>query len=412
MPGRAAPRLLALAVGAALVLASARPAGAEPPSPTPSVAPRVQVILVGALGDDLALAALVREWLEGSDLAPSVTRAERLDLAELRVPGPDGAPVRLWLVPVGGERARLYVAEPRARRYFSRDVPIPAGLDEVGREHVAQVVLSSTLAFLAGTASVPLEQVERAWIDDGAHRPAPAGATSTTASAAAPAPPPPPAPTPRRDAAAPTAQIGLGGLYGVADGGAAGLATGPGLLLELATTLGRVRVGGQLEGAYRLPREVPTEHLTLELRGATACAAAEACAALHPRVCWRLAAGAGVTVTEVVPTPRGGAAVTTVARDRASAAVLRVAIGPEWHRAGARAGLGAHLDVTPVGLRYELVDGAARRSELVLPRVAAGLAISIGLERPLGARGAAATGAGLAAAAGHPEQSHQQTRAR
>ncbi|GEM_PF-5466967 len=387
MSGLRGPRrLLALALRASVALAAARPAGAEPlPPPAPRGAARVQVVLTGSFGDDRALAALVHEWLASSGLDPVVTRAERLELAALQAPNDDGAPVRLWLVPVSTARARLYLADPEARRYYVRDVPIATRLDELERERVAQVLLSSTLAFLAGAASVPLDRVERALLEGAATPTEPGAASAARSSDAVPAPP-----RAAPDHAALPVTIGAGALFGAADEGAAGLAAGPGLLLELGTALERVRVGGQLEGVVRLPREVPTEHLVLVLRAATASAAAEACAALHPRLCWRLAAGAGVAVITVAPTPRRDAAVTALASDRASAAFLRFAVGPEWHRRGARATLGAYLDVAPVGLRYELAEGAARTAELVLPRVAAGASLAIGFERPLAARHAAA----------------------
>jgi len=59
-------------------------------------------------------------------------------------------------------QARLYFATARGHRFLLRDVPLQTGIDEVGREQLAQVVVTSANAFAENRANTNVEEVKRA----------------------------------------------------------------------------------------------------------------------------------------------------------------------------------------------------------------------------------------------------------
>jgi hypothetical protein len=63
------------------------------------------------------------------------------------------AELRVWLVVVPGFGAKIYFAEPTGKRFLVREVPLASGLDESGREILAQVVATSVKAFVDRQAS-------------------------------------------------------------------------------------------------------------------------------------------------------------------------------------------------------------------------------------------------------------------
>ncbi|MBN2197400.1 MAG: hypothetical protein JW751_31770 [Polyangiaceae bacterium] len=348
-------------------------------------APRVGVVLVGEFGADPEIAAVIGEWLGRSGLAPEVTRAPRLELADLRSPGPAGVPVRLWLVRGDERHARVYLAEPRAGRYLVRNVPMPPGLDEVGRERIALVVLSSALAFLEGGATSSLDEVTRSL-----------GPPAPPISARDGAAPEPPKPSPTHPApptglgARRTTDLGVGFFYAITNQTPAGLATGPGLRTELLRTRDRYRAGAYLELDYQIPHRAYTERLVIELRSFALGTGLAGGIALGKHLAWQVALGGGLEIVDAAPTARDGS-VAWVEADRTSLPFLRFAVGPVWRWSTALMALTTRVDVEPVGLRYELSSGSARQTELEMPRVRPGVALTFGGSRSVFARRATAS---------------------
>lgn len=67
--------------------------------------------------------------------------------------------LRIWVVLDSVQLARLYFAESSGQRFLVRDVPLRHGLDEFGRENVAQVLVTSAKAFMGYVASSTVDEV-------------------------------------------------------------------------------------------------------------------------------------------------------------------------------------------------------------------------------------------------------------
>ena len=126
---------------------------------TPPASATVELVLVGQ-ADSQALAELVQATLAREGVASRLSRARALREADLleRPDATGGAPPRIWVDLVTVELARLYFADAHLGRYLVRDVPLRSGLDELGRERIAQVIETSTLALLSGEAAMSREQ--------------------------------------------------------------------------------------------------------------------------------------------------------------------------------------------------------------------------------------------------------------
>jgi hypothetical protein len=222
-----------------------------------SGATRVEIVLVGRAASDGSLAERIRSWF-GPDAVLSITN--ETTLAADRVLGPHSTGVAVW-VTLRAESARLYFAahgdEQEATRYLVRDVPLDAGLDEIGSERVAQVVHSSVTALLEDSIEVVTRpDIER----ELAPPPAPA----------APEPSPPPAPTPphpvhSQPALGPSLTPLAGVFYRAAVGGDEGVAHGPGLALGGEFDFGHFGAGAVARGQYAFPHGETFDELEVTL---------------------------------------------------------------------------------------------------------------------------------------------------
>ncbi len=148
----------------AALLCVAAPGRAEPPDPASRSA--VEVVLVGAIGEDPAFTRRVTSWFDPERYRVAVRRIPRLDPSSILSPRRDGA-VYVWVLLWDPHHARLYFAcasgsGSEQPTYLWRDLALPAGLDEVGAENIAQVLHLSTVALLEGQAGNEREEVERA----------------------------------------------------------------------------------------------------------------------------------------------------------------------------------------------------------------------------------------------------------
>ncbi|MBN2193753.1 MAG: hypothetical protein JW751_13130 [Polyangiaceae bacterium] len=135
---------------------------AEPSMATEPV--KVEVTLVGEAAQSPALVRSIDALARSEGITPRflyLARLPRASLAEVAAqPGPGF--VRVWVELPAPNSALLLIAAPAAQRYVVRELPLQNALDEVGREQIAQVVQSSTLALLRGDQGLDRDSMQRA----------------------------------------------------------------------------------------------------------------------------------------------------------------------------------------------------------------------------------------------------------
>lgn len=122
---------------------------------------RVRITVNARPLDAHTLDALLFEWF--GSVAPHLQLAhvEISTQLDVMTASRESDLLRIWIALQGGTLARVYFADPAGERFFLRDVPLRNGLDELGREQLAQVVVTSSLAFIEGRVSTRIELVQR-----------------------------------------------------------------------------------------------------------------------------------------------------------------------------------------------------------------------------------------------------------
>jgi len=120
-----------------------------------------RVIFVNAEGDWVGLSQGIADLLSEHQISPHFEH--RQAITEKDVLEPQGAPrsATVWIVMQDPGLVRLVFADPQTQHFLVRDIPLPQGLDELGRESIAQVVQSSTEALLSGSAGMSRAQVRQ-----------------------------------------------------------------------------------------------------------------------------------------------------------------------------------------------------------------------------------------------------------
>jgi hypothetical protein len=123
---------------------------------SPSAGRSVQVVLAGPAGESAELVALIAELLGAEAVTPDFSRVGGVRRAQLldQAARPSSGTARVWVTLSGPDLALLLFAGPSGERYLVRQVPLRSGLDELGRERIAQVLQSSVLALLRGEAGM------------------------------------------------------------------------------------------------------------------------------------------------------------------------------------------------------------------------------------------------------------------
>ncbi|HET6146288.1 MAG TPA: hypothetical protein VFH68_02060 [Polyangia bacterium] len=197
--GRAPGRLARLGALVIALLATPRTLAQAPPAGQKragaSTGADVAVTIIS--GDDTCaprLRALLAEQLIGVARDLSWSCRSRFDQEEIFQPAaPSQAPaVRIWIDVSASDEARLTWGDQPAQRFVLRRVPLARGLDEVGREEIAQIVRSAALALLQGTAETLTPAQARVAIADraAARRPAAVALSPVPAPARSQAPVP------------------------------------------------------------------------------------------------------------------------------------------------------------------------------------------------------------------------------
>jgi hypothetical protein len=89
---------------------------------------------------------------------PEIESEDRFDPDALLSQGEHDARVRVFVVLRGEHEARLYFRGPLGERFLLRKLQLRSGLDEVGRELIAQVVETSTVALLHSGAGISRDE--------------------------------------------------------------------------------------------------------------------------------------------------------------------------------------------------------------------------------------------------------------
>jgi hypothetical protein len=238
-------RYLRFAVGITGIVAPLR---AETAALATSDSARLQpavVVLVAAAGRDTELPALLTELLARRGVGVRIFTQIGFDQAELLRDTAPSSAVHVFVVPGAGGNVGLYFRAPDGERFLLRNVLLPAGFDDVGREQVAQIVETAVAALLYPGAGLTREQAKLQLREPdptpGASRPSadPQPAKTST-------------PSPKPKASKPTTLESWFALRyaAVALGKELGIANGPGLELGLG-----VERGGLLRARLSIERD-------------------------------------------------------------------------------------------------------------------------------------------------------------
>jgi hypothetical protein len=143
---------------ASVLCVSLLPAAARAAPPTSSQPEAATIVLVGEYAGMPELAATLVELLERQNVEAHVVRSLRFQPGQVISGGEKDQNAWAFVVLEPPALARLYFRGPHAERYLLRNLPLRDGLDEYGRELIAQVVESSVSALLHSTAGITREQ--------------------------------------------------------------------------------------------------------------------------------------------------------------------------------------------------------------------------------------------------------------
>jgi hypothetical protein len=218
---------------------------------------RIQINLVADVGSVPDLNSLLLEWFgsEGSTLQFRKVPALRPD--DVLTKSAEPQLLNIWLVLHTPDLVRVYFAEGTGQRFLVRDIPLRSGLDEFGRENVAQVVVTSAAAFSQHTASSTVKQV----VETFQRPPEPDKSQAASKDETLPAPVP---------SARPSVWFfRVGALYGLSLEQSAAISHGPGLLVGAGQNCHGARWLYSLKVQYHLPWSVDGAEVALAFHALT-----------------------------------------------------------------------------------------------------------------------------------------------
>jgi hypothetical protein len=344
-------RLLRLLLLLALLLSSG--AGAQDQARR-----RVEIVLVGKLGQDPVFAARATSWFRPERFTVGLRRARYLDPRQVLAPA-GNADVHVWVTLSGDNLARLYFSSAahsgRSESYFLRDLRLESGLDEIGAEHVAEVLHLSTQAFLDGQALSAREELERTLQAEPAPTPEPAPPAARPVGSATRPVEELVAPATRRPAARREWGAGVG--YGVSYRADEGIWHGPRASLEALLLR---RFGLRVAAAGALPQTRELEPLALRFFGASFLVAASFRHALGSRIELEWFAGPGLEVVRYEPVQPPSS--DYIAAQAATEARPEAGVGLCASFAGSpRVSVLAEATVPLTKTHYDVVQGSQRR---------------------------------------------------
>jgi hypothetical protein len=217
---------------------------------------RVHVELIaGVASDDFE--GLLREWFRLNSVDADFHRATTLDPSDVLNRTADTASLRVWVTLLEQTQARVYFVEPVSHRFLVRDVPLRPQFDELAREQLAQVVVTSADAFMARRASTSEQDFTRA--------------LNSASEGRAESRPPLAKPAPSTHAGgvpAPTTFVRVGAFYRISLEQKEVIAHGPGLVMGATHRSGGYHFNADVSAQYLLPHTVSTPDVNLVLHGA------------------------------------------------------------------------------------------------------------------------------------------------
>jgi hypothetical protein len=147
----------------------AQPMGVPPIEPQPRLESAVgetrygaQIVFVNVTGDWASLRQAIGDLLLMHRITPHFEQRPAFTQQDLLAQEPWADPQRatVWIVMQHPQQVRLVFADPLIQRFLVRDIPLPQGLDDLGRETVAQVVESSMLSLREGSVGMSRSEVK------------------------------------------------------------------------------------------------------------------------------------------------------------------------------------------------------------------------------------------------------------
>jgi hypothetical protein len=402
----------ALALGTAAALAAVAAAG-ERGARAAEGGRSAVVVLLGAARDSPELAAVLTELLQRQDIDARFERQEKLDTGEL-LSGKSDRTVRIFIELRGPNEAALYFRSPRARRYLLRRLELRDGLDEVGRELIAQVVASSVDSLLRSSEGMTRSEMRAALARDRAapsaptrgpskNQPpnsrsaeAPPPATPAPPPAAAPAPPARPPGSPPSDPklaspAPPATTIAatsrppvrgggrwsawVGARYAYSWGGPdLGAGHGPGIEIGIQRQ-GVTRWGARVSAERWFSEAVPTTYVDTNLQISPVCLLLDAGLPLSATRSLSVGVGGGLDVARVTPGTVYDPAVTATAPQWNLAPIARGELRYEMGGATWRLAAVLLADVLIYDTHYDVDRGATTERAATPWRVRPGGAV-------------------------------------
>lgn len=354
----------------AAVLAAAAPLHALTPAP-PALDARgsaIDIVVVGAEQDALALSGtLGPNEFRGAEAR--IRRGERLTLDTLLHAGAADALVRCYVDLSTPGRADLYFADRNAERFLVRQVALPDGLDDLGRETLGQVLTLSVLALLDDDAATLNRDEARALLEEQRGEPSPA----PSAVEDEPEPEPPPS-------SPPSAAVGLEPFYAArVFSSEALLSHGPGLDIGWVAGSDNDTNALWLGAGYELSRSLRADAASMTWSTLTLRGAFEHLSPVGASVAVGARAGAGVDWMSFTPGPgtnesvelRGGRVTTSFLLHLGVG--TRVALGARLH-----ASLRVFADFYPTRARYAVERATGDGIDVLEPfRMRPGVALGL-----------------------------------
>jgi hypothetical protein len=342
----------------------------------------VRLVEVGHAEDWRELERVLREFLLPHRLTPTFESRATLTRLDALGESPSVGP-QVFVELVSAERARLVLSDERRERYLLRDVPLPNGLDAVGRETLAQVIESSLVALQGQSKALSREELNQLLAGEAPNAAVPGKDEARPVLEAAPVAPTAaalkathePAPS-----ALDSSRIQLAGGYTVQwSGPELGLLHAPTLRLEWERVLGPesswfVAASGELRWAQSY--ESSLVDVDVASRAAWLTAGIEH--TWRGELRWLAGVGLGVDWAVIQPRDVEGGLSRVLPETSDATAWLRAELGLKLRLGGVQLALSLLTDVSTFDTHYD-VRRAGRAERLVTPwRVRPGVRVALG----------------------------------
>jgi hypothetical protein len=324
----------------------------EQASPVTDPSPfRVEVVLVGIVGHSAALTQGIGDLLRARGINLRFSRQDQLTeqdlLGQQRARDPGRATI--WITLPRPDLARLVLADPEFQRFLVREIPLPHGIDELGRESIGQVVESSSLALLQGATGMSRSEVRLALGEEFKPAANPPGQPSPS-----PAEPPP------RDRPGRALRLRLGATYGLGwSGSAFGLLHGPGILSGLEFVGPRDSLTLTAAFEWHLGQHYRTSEIELEVQSNAGWLLLGWRKPVREPTSLLAALGPGLDLTRVVPRAVPGGAADAVPSYLHPTPWVRAELGFEWGDSPLVLQLLAVTDVSITRTHYDIDRGGS-----------------------------------------------------